>query len=107
METDTASPPLFASKPVPAMKLSCFFCSNTADKATSSHRNSHGVELQLGTLPCSSAMVTVPSCWTAPALPAAGTDITPRQRLQRCVANAEDVTAEGVRGNRQLCEPCT
>lgn len=65
---DTASPPLFASKTVPAMKASCFFCSNTAAKAASRHSNSRGVELQLGTVPCSSATVTVPSCWTAPAL---------------------------------------
>lgn len=70
------------------MKASCFFCSNTADKAASSHRNSRGAELQLGTVPCSSAAVTVPSCWTAPALPAAGTDVTPRQRLQSFMANA-------------------
>lgn len=94
--TDTPSPPLFASKPVPVMKVSGFCCSNTAAKATSRHRNSRGVELQLGTVPCSSATVTVPSCWTAPALRAAGADISPRQRLQRCVANAGDVTAEGV-----------
>lgn len=63
---------LFASKSVPAMKASSFFCSNTADKVASSHRNSRGTELQLGTVPCSSAMVTVPSCWTAPALRVGG-----------------------------------
>lgn len=34
-------------------------------------------------------------------------DVTLRQRLQRCVANAGDVTGERVQGNRQLCEPCT
>ena len=79
--TDTASPLLFVSKSVPVMKVSCFFHSNTADKAASSHRNSCGAELQLGTVPCSSAMVTVPSCWTPPALQVAGTDITPHQRL--------------------------
>lgn len=70
--TDTASPPLFASKSVPAMKASSFFCSNTADKVASSHRNSRGTEWQLETVPCSSAMVAVPSCWTAPALRVGG-----------------------------------
>lgn len=96
METATASPSLFASKTVPAMKASCFFCSNTADQATSGHRKSGSGELQLGPVPCGSAVVTVPRCWTAPALPAAGRDVTPRQGLQRSMANAEDVTAEGV-----------
>lgn len=74
METELQSPPLSASKPVPAMKASRFFCSNTADKAAWSPRNSHGVELHLGAVCCSSAVVTVPSCWTAPALPVAGTE---------------------------------
>lgn len=55
MEADTANPPLFSSKPAPTMKAPRFFCSNTAGKATWSHGKGRGAELQLGTVPCSSA----------------------------------------------------
>lgn len=75
--------------------MSCFFCCNTADKAASSHRNSQGAEWQLGMVPCSSDVVTVPSCWTAPTLPGDGMD----------VSHPAPETAEGMRGNQQLCEP--
>lgn len=57
------------------MKAPCFFCSNTADKAASSHREGRGMELQLGTVPCTLCGDS-PSCWTAPALLAAGRDVT-------------------------------